>query len=269
MDLDLTQLKVLLSLYQAKDGKPLLVRLAKRVGIPDYKMSRVLSQLESKGYLHHDTPHTIVVTPNGKELAKSYLKLIGIAKDILVSSTGLPYSEIEEDAIKMAVYCNRTTLETAEKRLAYKSRVCHCNNQCCMGYDCQFTIYRKSLTRECILSMANSGFLHPCTITMCHGGGEINLKPVPMVRKSRFTGLDMSGQLKSLKYYNGKRFVQAELSEGLVHIPLKYCQISVVNSDEKSTILHGSIYIKVSCTVGEMHMPESVAVLTFQIVQNS
>lgn len=277
MDINLIQLKVLLSFYDLKNNNNnvLMIDIAKKIGIADYKMSRIVSQFEAQNILKRDKNNKPMLTNVGLKLAEEYSKRINIAKDILISTIGLKQDEIFEDALKMAIYCTDKIFKVAEeqanlKKVLYQhkfmwDKILYTNLDC-KKYICQFTIYRKNLKKEKILSMANDGFLHPCTLNLCNGEGVITLKPVPMIKKSKFTGLDMSGQLKSLKYFNGKKFIEANIVDGLVNVPLNYCNFSIIESESAHIILHGSIYLKMACTVGELHMPESIAIFTFEIV---
>ena len=82
-----------------------------------------------------------------------------------------------------------------------------------------------------------------------------------MTAHSRANGKVMAGRLKTLKYEHNEIFETAEIEDNRVRIPMEACRM------HKWTGIGtmGSVPITVTCNVGEMHMPESTAMLFFWV----
>ncbi|MFW2551490.1 hypothetical protein, partial [Klebsiella pneumoniae] len=89
------------------------------------------------------------------------------------------------------------------------------------------------------------------------GGGYVLVRAVDMEGSSKLSGAQMRGRVKHLKYFDGRRFIEAAVSGDLIQIPLGYFNFVNIGNDTMTRILHGSICLKMQCTVGEIHMPES------------
>ena len=69
----------------------------------------------------------------------------------------------------------------------------------------------------------------------------------------------MQGHLASLKYEQGGMMRVAKIKNGKVKIPLEACQF-YQNTRGR---IYGSVPVPLACSVGQMHMPESTALLRF------
>ena len=127
-----------------------------------------------------------------------------------------------------------------------------------------FLIYKENLSNGTNLSMANSGFEHPCKLVVSDGKGTIVLKPLDITAKSQMNGKDMYGRVRKLMYFDGTNFVQAPDNDGCITFPADSMFFLNIGSG-MGQILHGSVCLRMQCSVGTNHMPESTAIFTIMI----
>lgn len=90
-------------------------------------------------------------------------------------------------------------------------------------------------------------------------GNWLELTIREMQAHSRIDGRMMQGHLTSLKYEQGGMMKVAKVKNGKVKIPLEACQF-YQNTRGRN---YGSVPVTLACSVGQMHMPESTALLRF------
>lgn len=93
--------------------------------------------------------------------------------------------------------------------------------------------------------MANSGFEHPCELVVRDGVGMIHMRARTMSANSRKSGMLMQGKVQTVKYNYNNSFIDAEKNGDAICFPAE-C-------------------LKMKCSVGIIHMPESVAIFTILI----
>ena len=101
----------------------------------------------------------------------------------------------------------------------------------------------------------------PCTLSVTDGRGMILLKAQRVEKYSAMTGRKMSGKIKCLKYFDGSKFCEAQRNGDLISFPASVLEFVNIGSDS-GRIFHGSVCLKMTCSVGIMHMPESTAIFT-------
>ena len=109
------------------------------------------------------------------------------------------------------------------------------------------------------LSMADQGFESLAVLIRRTRGNWLELTIREMRAHSRIDGRMMQGHLSSLKYENDGMLRKAEVKDGKVRIPLEACAFY---QNVRSKI-RGSIPVTLACSVGQVHMPESTALLKF------
>ena len=107
------------------------------------------------------------------------------------------------------------------------------------------------------LSMADHGFEHPAYVHKDESGVWLELHPRKMLERSGKNGHMMTGQLETLRYENQGVLMAARAREEGLHIPLEV--FTFVREDK--TAFTGTLYVTVTCTVGNEHMPENTAQL--------
>ena len=69
----------------------------------------------------------------------------------------------------------------------------------------------------------------------------------------------MCGHISSLKYEKQGQLYEAVIKDGHLKIPLSACHFFRGRMGN----VKGTVHITVACNIGNAHMPESTAVLTF------
>jgi len=114
------------------------------------------------------------------------------------------------------------------------------------------------------LSMANEAFSHPCTLAVANGIGVVRLHPVDLSARSQMTGREMNGRVRRLMYLDGSTFALAYDDGRAISFPARTLHFLNIGSGV-GQILHGSVCLRMQCSVGTKHMPESTAIFTILI----
>ena len=108
------------------------------------------------------------------------------------------------------------------------------------------------------LSMADRGFFHPAKIKKNNRGTFVELTAREIQAISQITGIKMRGRLSAFHYLQHDYDCSVRIRDGKIVIPLEAFEF-------RQGILGdmvGVLPIKVRCNVGQLHMPESRALLT-------
>lgn len=112
--------------------------------------------------------------------------------------------------------------------------------------------------------MANEAFSHPCTLAVANGIGVVRLHPVDLSARSQMTGREMNGRVRRLMYLDGSAFAPAYDDGRAISFPARTLHFLNIGSGV-GQILHGSVCLRMQCSVGTKHMPESTAIFTILI----
>lgn len=267
------RLKIFMCFINFSEENRRITKMAQALGVEKYEMSRQVAQLEKEGYVDRSDPRSPKLTEKGRKLAEGYTRRMELAQNHLIYE-GVPKEEARHDAIMLTLYCGDKTFENIqrmEETLRMKEIFADKPNfsgrefseEINEGhYTFPFIIYREKVKKGNNISMANKGFAHPCEVIVGEGGGFVLLKAVDMDEISGFSGLKMKGRVRHLKYFDGKQFIEAAVNGDFIQIPLDYFQFHSIGDDSLNRILHGSICLKMCCSVGQVHMPESTAIFT-------
>ena len=213
------------------------------------------------------------VTGLAKSLSEyEYAEKIDVVANHLLGEGVNPVAA-KQDAFLLSMYCTNDTLSVIkeiEDKMRIKQvtdsysnftgkKLCHKLGDATL--ELQFVMYKNSVKNNTNISMANEGFYHPCILTVEKGEGLISLKAKNMSRKSRLTGKKMNGKVSVFKYFDGTSFVEAERQGDIVTFPIEAMNF-ISMGESRDRILHGSLPIRLGCSVGCMHMPESPAIFT-------
>lgn len=269
------KLRILLSFYKMSKESCTVTSLSKTLCVPKYTVSRIISALETDGDLIKSFMRIYTLTEQGKQKAEYYSERIDLAVDHLVYE-GVPEEQAKLDAFYITKYCSEGTfkairqMETKNKlKLIFKNCKSFTGDTLCKylpddSYKLDFVVYRDKFENGESISMANQGFEHPCVLIVKDGKGIINLKSLMMTRTSKLSGLTLTGKISCLKYFYDNKFVDAEISGNIISFPVDALKFISVNNGASCT-LHGSVYFKISCSVGAAHMPESLALFAVVI----
>lgn len=133
-------------------------------------------------------------------------------------------------------------------------------------YRFPFIIYKEQIDKyhNNNISMANSGFEHPCELVVRDGVGMIHIRALTMSANSRKSGMLMQGKVQTVKYNYNNAFIDAEKNGDAICFPAECLNFLNIGSGVDQ-ILHGSVCLKMKCSAGVIHMPESVAIFTILI----
>ena len=272
---DILRLRVLLCFLKLSDEDCTVTGISRTLNVEKYKISRTLISLEKDGYIDCEDIRNPILTPTGYQEARRYSDRIDITLNHLLYE-GVDIENARRDAFYWALYCSDKTMDAVRAteqhyRVKYELRdfkqfsgiaLCKKFHDGC--YHFPFRIYREHVKNGNNLSMANEGFEHPCTLCIENGIGIIQLLAQSIAAKSKLNGKLMRGKVNSLKYFNFGRYISAEINGNVLSFPAE--SLHFVNMGTGvGQILHGSVCLKMECSAGVLHMPESTAIFTILI----
>lgn len=268
--------KILMCFLQFSEENRKITKMAQSLGMEKYEMSRQVALLAKEELIDRNDVRNPILTPKGRLLAEKYANRMKLAQNHLTFE-GVAKEKIMKDALMLTLYCSDSFFETLQlleetmrMKQVFAERKTFSGSEFCEqikdgNYTFPFIIYREKVKGHNNISMANDGFVHPCEVIVRENGGVVLLKAIEMNENSKFNGVKMRGVVQHLKYYDGKEFVEAVVSGGFIQIPLNCFHFVNIGSDTMTRVLHGSICLKMRCSVGEIHMPESTAIFTVLI----
>lgn len=269
-DYEMLKLRVLLYFQKNEPKSCSVVKIARTLDITKQRVSRVLIEFEKDGLVNRIDQRHPVLTPYGRERADLYAERIRVSLNHLLSE-GVKLEYAEQDAYHWALYNTDETMKviksaeaTYRAKYELRDRKNFDGNTLCkkLGdgiYPFNFVIYREHIKNGSNLSMANSGFEHPCHLIIRNGVGKVSLHSIGMKAMSPITKHEMNGKVDNLQYFYNGIFTQAEINSDIIAFPA--AALNFVNIGEGiNQVLHGSVCLKIKCSVSEIHMPESVAI---------
>ena len=262
------QLKYLQGLSRVEKKRGVQGSIAEYYNVNRSTVNRYFKNCIERGIL----TETLEFTVEGQEWLGRYVELYENLQKYLEEIGARP-EEIEKTIDVMVEDIDIHMLELminahAEKKSVYKRRENELdqeiqnNLQKCERHPVVFRLYRMNKksgkSRD---SMAMRGFEETAEIVQNHGESYLELKLKEMTAHSRANGKVMAGRLKTLKYEHNEIFETAEIEDNRVRIPMEACRM--LKWTGIGTM--GSVPITVTCNVGEMHMPESTAMLFFWV----
>ena len=269
---DILKLRLLLSFLKVEELPHTVGNLAKTLGATKQRVSRILMELEAEGLLDRSNPRAPELTKKGCEAAARFAERTEIAMNHLLFE-GVSLEKAQQDAYLWAIYNTDETMDVIKSAAArckakylLRDQPTFSGNVLCKAlgdgvYHFNFVIYREHVRGGSNLSMANHGFTHPGILSVKNGQGSIHLHVVPIRAVSPVDGSPISGKVTGLKYFDSGEFISAELVGDAVTFPVS--ALNFVNIGENiNQMLHGSVCLKMRCSVKEACMPESVAIFT-------
>ena len=268
--LEILKMRVLICFLNENARICTVTGLAAMFGEGKQKMHRIFATLEKEGLLNRSNPRSPVLTELGREKAHYYENRINIVLNHLLYE-GLDMDNAEHDAYAWALFSSDKGMEiikSSEQRYRAKyelrKREQFDGTELCKHlhdgeYRLPFLIYKEHMTDGNNLSMSNSGFEHPCILTVTNGEGTIQLRPKEIWARSQMTGQEMIGRVRMLMYWDGMTFKNAETVNGMLTFPASTLSFLNIGSGMEQ-ILHGSVCLKMQCSVGTNHMPEATAI---------
>lgn len=268
--LEILKMRVLICFLNENARICTVTGLATMFGEGKQKMHRIFATLEKEGLLNRSNPRSPVLTELGREKAHYYENRINIVLNHLLYE-GLDMDNAEHDAYAWALFSSDKGMEiikSSEQRYRAKyelrKREQFDGTELCKHlhdgeYRLPLLIYKEHMTDGNNLSMSNGGFEHPCILTVTNGEGTIQLRPKEIWARSQMTGQEMIGRVRMLMYWDGMTFKNAETVNGMLTFPASTLSFLNIGSGMEQ-ILHGSVCLKMQCSVGTNHMPEATAI---------
>lgn len=132
------------------------------------------------------------------------------------------------------------------------------------SYFFPFIIYREHIKNYNNVSMGNKGFEHPCELIVKDHEGMICLTAKTVSAESMSGGRKMDGRIQKMQYLYDGKYRDSGMDGRYVYFPVTALNFISMGKG-RDTLLHGSVCLKMQCSVGDMHMPESTAVFTMFI----
>ena len=274
--LEILKMRALICFLNEDPALCTVTGLADILGEGKQKISRLLMSLEKEGLLDRSDLRRPRLTQAGREQAAYYEKRTNIVLNHLLYE-GLDIDSAMHDAYAWARFSSERGMEiikSSEQRYRAKYELRRqkefggeelCRHLADGEYSFPFLIYRETVRGGTNLSMANEGFRHPCVLRVADGRGQIVLQPVDLSAKSPLTGRKMNGRVRKLTILQPDGvFMRAE--ENGENLAFSADVLHFLNIGEgMGQILHGSVCMRMQCSVGTMHMPESTAIFTIMI----
>lgn len=274
--LDILKLRALLCFVSEEPSRCTVTGIAEILGEHKQKISRLLMSLEKEGLIDRSNPRRPALTEKGSEKAAYYGERTNIVLNHLLYE-GLDIDHAEHDAYAWALFSSdegmkiiRDSEQLYHAKYELRRQQSFGGETLCglLGdgeYRFPFLIYREQMKNGSNLSMANSGFEHPCMFIIKNGVGTVSLRAVNVTAKSQQNGMLMRGYVRTVEYLGSDgAFYEAEQRDSDFLFPAS--ALSFLNMGQGiGQVLHGSVCLRMQCSVGTGHMPESTAIFTIII----
>ncbi len=196
------------------------------------------------------------------ENLQNYLKEIGARPDEVDETLDVMVENIDIHMLEMMINAQTEKKSVYKKKENELDREIQNNLQKCERHPVVFRLYRmnKKLGQD-RGSMAMRGFEDIAEIVQENGESYLELKLKEMSAHSRVGGEMMAGKLKTLKYQHNEVLEEARIENNIVKIPMEACRIHRWTGIGTM----GIVPVTVTCSVGQVHMPESTALLYFWV----
>ena len=247
-----------------KEGKKCSVtKIAQLSGVTHAPVSRFVKMCQEQNLIDEKNQ----LTEEGAALLKDQQKILEETRK-MVQELGFS-GEAEENVVRnlmedMEPVLLKRILERERKRKELVL-LCECGNdpgtiptkavEELISYGTHAVEFRLLRSRGEGLSMADKGFEHPAYIRKNDDGVSLELRRRKVIGRSGKDGHMMTGQLDKLKYENQGLMHEVRMQEDTLSIPLEAFRF--VREFEKE--FTGTLYVTLTCTVGEEHMPENTA----------
>ena len=270
------QIQLLLYYLEAEPKKRTVTDSARILGTTKWAVTRALDALEKQDVVERQEKRKTVLTASGKKLAEKCRGQMKILEQYM-QYQDIPPAQIKENALRAlsAGFSDEFMDRLAEQegRMRLKEifagrRDFHggdiCNYLKDGSYYFPFIIYREQIKNHNNLSMANKGFENPCELIVKDHEGLVYLAVKTVSAESMSSGKKMEGRVNKMQYLYDGEFRDGGIDGRYVYFPVTALNFIAMGKG-RDTLLHGSVCLKMQCSVGDMHMPESTAIFTMFI----
>lgn len=271
--LSASQIQLLLYFLEAEPNKKTISDAARYMNRPKSTMTHILDSLDKMALMKRIAGRKSILTSAGIKVAKKFQYQRRIMEQYLQY---LDISPVQAKKDSMAIISAGLSdefmhrLEEQEYRMRLKELFSGRQNfnggELCTSlrdgsYFFPFTIYRNQIKNQNNISMGNIGFEHPCQLIVKDQEGMIYLMIKTVSAQSASDGRRMEGRVHKMQYWENGQFNNAGIEGRYVYFPINSLTFISMGRG-RDTLLHGSVCLRMQCSVGDMHMPESTAVFT-------
>lgn len=237
----------------------IISKVAEACGVNHTSVSRFYKTCQVKGYL----TKAYELTPEGRKWLDFYISLreslrqyfykLEMDEDEVQENLEIIFTGMRPESIQKMVRGE----DGANRRSPYGESNLPAIRK--GEYDVDFRVLRvqpgKNGKRG--LSMADRGFAHPAKLRKNNRGTYLELTAIELQAISQITGVKMQGHLSAFKYKMHNYDFEVRIRDNKVLIPLEVFDFR----QGKLGDIVGVLPVKVRCNVGQLHMPESRAML--------
>lgn len=271
------QIQYFLELEKVGKKRGSVALIADTCGVSHGPVSRFFKECIERGYLTEkyeftaEGAHALLTYKKLLRDVKLYLKAMNIPEKEIPEKMKQLIENVDYDLLRTMIRnARQATEQTSEQDKNQKDTQDDQYNKDSNAYFIEkilekgkfqvgIAIHQISRNSETRLSMAHQGFEHLAWIRNNTRGSWLELTIREIHGRSRIDGTEMSGHLSSLKYEKQGQLYEAVIKDGHLKIPLSACHFFRGRMGN----VKGTVHITVACNVGNAHMPESTAVLTF------
>ena len=271
------QIQYLLELEKVGKKRGSVALIADTCGVSHGPVSRFFKECIERGYLTEkyeftaEGAHALLTYKKLLRDVKLYLKAMNIPEKEIPEKMKQLIENVDYDLLRTMIRnARQATEQTSEQDKNQKDTQDDQYNKDSNAYFIEkilekgkfqvgIAIHQISRNSETRLSMAHQGFEHLAWIRNNTRGSWLELTIREIHGRSRIDGTEMSGHLSSLKYEKQGQLYEAVIKDGHLKIPLSACHFFRGRMGN----VKGTVHITVACNIGNAHMPESTAVLTF------
>ena len=270
------QIQLLLYFLEAEPKKRTVTDAARYLNKPKSTLTHILDSLDELALMERVESRKSVLTAAGKRTAQELLHQRKILEQYM-QYQDIPPAQVKENALRALSagfsdeFMDRLTEQEGRMRLKEifaGHRDFHggdiCNYLKDGSYYFPFIIYREQIKNHNNLSMANRGFENPCELIVKDHEGLVYLAVKTVSAESMSSGKKMEGRVNKMQYLYDGEFRDGGIDGRYVYFPVTALNFIAMGKG-RDTLLHGSVCLRMQCSVGDMHMPESTAVFTMFI----
>ena len=270
------QIQLLLYFLEAEPKKRTVTDAARNLNKPKSTLTHILDSLDELALMERVESRKSVLTAAGKRTAQELLHQRKILEQYM-QYQDIPPAQVKENALRALSagfsdeFMDRLTEQEGRMRLKEifaGHRDFHggdiCNYLKDGSYYFPFIIYREQIKNHNNLSMANRGFENPCELIVKDHEGLVYLAVKTVSAESMSSGKKMEGRVNKMQYLYDGEFRDGGIDGRYVYFPVTALNFIAMGKG-RDTLLHGSVCLRMQCSVGDMHMPESTAVFTMFI----
>ena len=271
------QIQYLMELEKVGKKRGSVTMIADICGVSHGPVSRFFKECMERGYLKEkyeftaEGTHALLIYKKLLRDVKLYLKAMNIPEKEIPEKMRQLIENVDYDLLRNMIRNGRQTAEHIEKQ--DKSQEDARDSQHSRESNAYFiekilekgkfqvgiAVHQMSRNSETRISMAHQGFEHLALIRNNTRGSWLELTIREVNGQSRIDGTRMWGHISSLKYEKQGQLYEAVIKDGHLRIPLSACHFFRGRMGN----VKGTVHITVACNIGNAHMPESTAVLTF------